>query len=225
MLRWSDAPSSGPALRCGGGRPTTSTKRAGYDKVRPPAPPSRAFERPQVVGVGSRRRCAGAAARSSDPEPGCGIAAGLLPRSAIRRLAAFVVQDGGAGRWLPDRRHKGRASAASPSCAASPADAIAYVCRKRRVDDLDRLEAGIDDAVEEPLTGAEQDGDDVEAELVDHAYRKRLPHRRRAAGDVDSTITCSLQRCQRCNSIPRRPRGCSRLWSGPATKPSSEMDM
>jgi len=66
------------------------------------------------------------------------------------------------------------------------------VRRERRVDDLDRFEAGIGDAVEEPLTGAEQDGDEVEDELVDHACRKRLAHGRRAAGDVDSAITCGL---------------------------------
>ena len=31
--------------------------------------------------------------------------------------------------------------------------------------------------------------------------------------------------CQPWTSIPRLPRGFSRLWSGPATKPSSEIDM
>ena len=61
------------------------------------------------------------------------------------------------------------------------------------MDDLDRLEAGIGDAVEEPLTGAEQDGDEVEDELVDHACRKRLAQSRGAAGDVDSAITCGLR--------------------------------
>jgi len=66
------------------------------------------------------------------------------------------------------------------------------VCRERRVDDLDRLEAHIGDAVEEPLTGAEQNGDDVEDELVYHACRKRLADGRRAAGDVDSAIACGL---------------------------------
>ena len=42
---------------------------------------------------------------------------------------------------------------------------------ERRVHDLDRLKARIGDAVEEPLTGAEQDGGEVENELVDHACR------------------------------------------------------
>jgi hypothetical protein len=31
--------------------------------------------------------------------------------------------------------------------------------------------------------------------------------------------------CQPCNSRPRLPSGCSRLWSGPATKPSNEIDI
>src|SRR3954453_21743475 len=31
--------------------------------------------------------------------------------------------------------------------------------------------------------------------------------------------------CQPCSSRPRFPRGFSRLWSGPATKPSNEIDM
>ena len=75
----------------------------------------------------------------------------------------------------------------------SPADAVAHVRRERQVDDLDRLEAGIGDAIEEPLTGAEQDGDEVKGELVDYACRKRLAHRRRAASDVDSAITCGLR--------------------------------
>src|SRR6185295_12371365 len=35
----------------------------------------------------------------------------------------------------------------------------------------------------------------------------------------------SSPRCQAWTSLPRFPSGCSRLWSGPATKPSSEMDM
>src|SRR3954453_9228767 len=75
----------------------------------------------------------------------------------------------------------------------SPADAVAHVRRERRVDDLDRLKAGIGDAVEEPLTGAEQDGGEVEDEFVDHASRKRLAHGRRAAGDVDSAVPCGLR--------------------------------
>src|SRR3954467_7864505 len=44
-----------------------------------------------------------------------------------------------------------------------------------------------------------------------------------------ATLSASLARgspmCQPCSSLPRLPRGSSRLWSGPATKPSSEIDM
>src|SRR3954453_10974715 len=88
--------------------------------------------------------------------------------------------------WTRDTRRE-------PRLPRSPADAVAHVRRERRVDDLDRLKAGIGDAVEEPLTGAEQDGDEVEDEPVDHACRKRLAHGRRAAGDVDSAITGGLR--------------------------------
>src|SRR5438046_2664088 len=93
----------------------------------------------------------------------------------------------------------------------SPADAVAHVRRERRVDDLDRLEAGNGDAVEEPLTGAEQDGDDVEDELVYHPCRERLAHRRRAAGDVHSAITRGLRGARErgveavADEIERRP--------------------
>jgi hypothetical protein len=100
--------------------------------------------------------------------------------------------------------------------ARSPADAVAHVRRERRVDDLDRLEAGIGDAVEEPLTGAEQDGDEVEDELVDHACRKRLAHGRRAAGDVDSAITCGL--------LGARVRGVEAVADEIERRPARELD-
>src|SRR5881397_2952895 len=93
----------------------------------------------------------------------------------------------------------------------SRADAVAHVRRAWRVDDVDRLEAEIGDAVEEPLTGAEQDGDEVEDELVDHACRKRLAHGRRATGDVDSAITRGLRGARErgveavADEIKRRP--------------------
>ena len=41
--------------------------------------------------------------------------------------------------------------------------------------DLDRLEAEILDPVEEALPRTEQDGCDVEGELVDHPSSQRLP--------------------------------------------------
>src|SRR5436309_5041593 len=69
----------------------------------------------------------------------------------------------------------------------------------------------IGDAVEEPFTGAEQDGNEVEDELVDHACRKRLAHGRRAAGDVHSAIACGLRGARErgvetvADEIERRP--------------------
>jgi hypothetical protein len=44
-----------------------------------------------------------------------------------------------------------------------------------------------------------------------------------------AALSASLARgspiCQPCSSRPRLPRGSSRLWPGPATKPSSDIDM
>src|SRR5205085_2354409 len=66
-------------------------------------------------------------------------------------------------------------------------------------------------AVEEPLTGAEEDGGEVEDRLVDHACRKCLAHGRRATGDVDSAITCGLRGARErgveavADEIERRP--------------------
>src|SRR5215213_7613899 len=40
-----------------------------------------------------------------------------------------------------------------------------------------------------------------------------------------ASLARSSPRCQACSSLPRLPSGCSRLWSGPATKPSSEIDI
>src|SRR6478735_9082123 len=40
-----------------------------------------------------------------------------------------------------------------------------------------------------------------------------------------ASLACSSSRCQRCSSIPPLPSGSSRLCSGPATKPSSEIDI
>jgi hypothetical protein len=68
--------------------------------------------------------------------------------------------------------------------AGSPGDAVADVRRQRRVDYLHRLEAGIGDAVEERLPGAEQDGDEIEDELVDHPCGERLAHGGCAASNV-----------------------------------------
>src|SRR3979490_588172 len=40
-----------------------------------------------------------------------------------------------------------------------------------------------------------------------------------------ASLARSSPRCQLWTSLPRFPSGFSRLWSGPATKPSSEIDM
>src|ERR1700683_8507 len=40
-----------------------------------------------------------------------------------------------------------------------------------------------------------------------------------------ASLARSSPRCQPWSSPPRLPKGSSRLWSGPATKPSSEIDM
>src|SRR5438445_453292 len=42
---------------------------------------------------------------------------------------------------------------------------------------------------------------------------------------VSASFARSSPRCQLWTSLPRFPSGFSRLWSGPATKPSSEIDM
>lgn len=43
-------------------------------------------------------------------------------------------------------------------------------------------------SVEQALAGAEQNGNDVEHKLVDHARRERLPHGGGATGDVDAEV-------------------------------------
>src|SRR4051812_44721109 len=45
------------------------------------------------------------------------------------------------------------------------------------------------------------------------------------AAVASASVARSSPRCQLWSSRPRLPRGSSRLWSGPATKPSSEIDM
>src|SRR3954454_10068415 len=42
---------------------------------------------------------------------------------------------------------------------------------------------------------------------------------------ASASLARSSPRCQAWSSRPRLPSGFSRLWSGPATKPSSEIDM
>src|SRR3954454_19211641 len=45
------------------------------------------------------------------------------------------------------------------------------------------------------------------------------------AAVASASFARSSPRCQVCTSLPPFPSGFSRLWSGPATKPSSEIDM
>src|SRR3954469_20083223 len=45
------------------------------------------------------------------------------------------------------------------------------------------------------------------------------------AAVASASLARSSPRCQPWSSRPRLPSGSSRLWSGPATKPSSEIDM
>ena len=118
-----------------------------------------------------------------------------VTREEVVAAPPSAARPAGRARAARARRARGsRGARAAPRLRTrSAADAVAHVRRERRVDDLDRLEAGIGDAVEEPLAGAEQDGDEVEDELVDHACRERLAHGRRAAGDVDSAIACGLR--------------------------------
>lgn len=55
------------------------------------------------------------------------------------------------------------------------ADAVADMGRMRRVDDFDRLEARILHAIEQALASTEEDGNDLEHELIDHSSGKGLP--------------------------------------------------
>jgi hypothetical protein len=45
------------------------------------------------------------------------------------------------------------------------------------------------------------------------------------AAVASASLARSSPRCQAWSSSPHLPSGSSRLWSGPATKPSSEIDM
>src|SRR5438477_11142541 len=77
-------------------------------------------------------------------------------------------------------------------------DVVAHVCRVRGMDDLERLEAGSFHPVEQPLAGTEQDWNDVEHKLVDHARGERLADGGGAAGYVDPK---PVRRC--CRALER----------------------
>src|SRR4051794_33488809 len=57
---------------------------------------------------------------------------------------------------------------------------------------------------------------------ITYAPRGRISH---SVAILSAALARGSPMCQRCSSRPRFPRGSSRLWSGPATKPSSEIDM
>src|SRR5215467_4604049 len=71
----------------------------------------------------------------------------------------------------------------------SAANAVTHVRRVRGGDHLDRLETGVGHPVEQPLAGAEQDGNEIEHQLVDHARRERLAHGGGATRYVDPKLT------------------------------------
>src|SRR3954467_2058235 len=73
--------------------------------------------------------------------------------------------------------------------------AIADVGGQRRVKDLGGLEAEGLNSVEDALARTEEDGRDVEGELVDHAGDQRLSHGRGPTGDVHTALTGSLTSC------------------------------
>ncbi len=60
------------------------------------------------------------------------------------------------------------------------------------MEDLGGLEVELGDAVEYPLAGPEQKGDDVEPQFVDDARQQRLAHGRGAARDVDAVCARSF---------------------------------
>ncbi len=57
---------------------------------------------------------------------------------------------------------------------------------------LDGLQPERPDAVEDPLAGPEQDGGDVERELIDDPGDERLPNGEGAARDVDAVLAGRL---------------------------------
>src|SRR5919198_2354209 len=81
------------------------------------------------------------------------------------------------------------------------------------MDDLERLEAGIRHAVEEALAAKQENGDEVEDELVEDASRQNLPNGGGAAGDVDASLACDGRRALEGrveavgDEVERRPAG------------------
>src|SRR5947208_11970206 len=77
-------------------------------------------------------------------------------------------------RARPRRRMRARALGRVGPGRGDSASEVTDVSRQRRVNDLCGLEARIRHAVEDPLSTAEQDRDEIEDELVDHSCRERL---------------------------------------------------
>ena len=57
---------------------------------------------------------------------------------------------------------------------------------------------------------------------ITYAPRGRMSH---PVAILSASVARGSPMCHPCSSAPRLPSGLSRLWSGPATKPSSEIDM
>src|SRR5512141_475523 len=118
-----------------------------------------------------------------------GRPAGKGPSVAEAPAAAAARRGPSAGAWH-------RAGPADARGAGGSADApIADVGAQGRVEHLDGLEAEGLGSVEDALTRTEQDGCDVEGELVDHAGDQRLSHGRGPTGDVHTLLTGCFTRC------------------------------
>ena len=74
--------------------------------------------------------------------------------------------------------------------------------RARGVDDLERFEAGVLHPFEQRLAATEQDGGDIERQLVDRLGGERLADGGGAAGDVDPK---PVGRCCRASNAASNP--------------------
>jgi len=72
----------------------------------------------------------------------------------------------------------------------------------RRGDDLDRLERGIADVLEQPLAGAEQHRDEVEVELVEEPARRYCCTALAPPAIATSRSPAGARACSRADSIP-----------------------
>ena len=79
---------------------------------------------------------------------------------------------------------------------------VADVRDGRRGDDLDRLEARVADAHEQPLARAEDDGHDVEVQLVEQARRQVLVTALAPPAIETSLSPAAARACSSADSIP-----------------------